>query len=156
MRQAPLGLPVLFALGCISLAGLLAFARAESAFGGNQLYRSHPSHFVRGAGGIPSATPPGNRMRQPRSRTPVIMRSDRPLAEEWAFEKKLSEACNRGRLRQKGQHYYVAKLAGRTYGVAIGGHSSLQDPERLAVPDTYYVVLGQGTSNCRVYGYRGG
>lgn len=83
------------------------------------------------------------------------MRSDRTLAEEWGFEKKMSDACNRGRLRQKGEHFYVAKLAGRTYGVAVGGTSSLQDPEGLAAPNNYYIVLGQGTSSCRVYGYKG-
>ena len=82
MQRVPLGLPILFALACVALAGLFALARPESAVGGNQLHRSHPSHFARGASGVPSATPPGNRMRQPRSRTPVVMRSDRPLAED--------------------------------------------------------------------------
>ena len=155
MRRRPWGLPAASVLACGILAGLLAVGRADSVLGGTQLYRSHPSHYTRGAGGVPSAVPPGNRMRQPPSRQPVLMRSDNTLREEWDFEKALSEACNRGRLRQKGQHLYVAKLAGRTYGVAVGGTSSLQDPEGLAVPNTYYVVLGQGTSNCRVYGYKG-
>ncbi len=119
------------------------------------LRTSHPRHYGTGAGHVPGVTLPGQGMAQPRSRTPVLMRSDARLTDEWMFEKGLSRACNRGRFRQRKDRDYVVTIDGRTYGVAIGGRPGLYDPERLAAADAYYIVQGQGTSNCRVYRYRG-
>lgn len=134
----------------------IAFAAALCLIGGRpveaaELLSTHPSHYA-----SPGATLKGGgsilgRSRQARAGSRVIVRDEGALMERWTLNADLSRACNRRLFRQKRDQYLVAIVDGRTYGAAVGGHSSLIDRAKMAQNQTVYLFRGQGTTDCRVY-----
>jgi hypothetical protein len=136
----------------ISLA--LAFALMANggiAAGAAELLSTHPNHYAN-----PSATLQGggsllDRTKQARSGSRIVVRDEDALLERWRLNPDLSRACNRRVFRQKRDQYLIGIVDGRTYGAAVGGHSSLLDRAKLAENQTIYLFRGQGTTDCRVY-----
>jgi hypothetical protein len=92
-----------------------------------------------------------DRSKQVRAGSNVIVRDDGALMERWVLSPDLSRACNRRLFRQKRDQYLIAVVDGRTYGAAVGGHSSLIDRANMAEQQIVYLFRGQGTTDCRVY-----
>ncbi len=134
----------------------IAFAAALCVIGGTpakaaELLSTHPSHYAN-----PGATLKGGgsilgRSKQARAGSNVIVRDAGALLERWRLNPDLSRAYNRRLFRQKRDQYLVAVVDGRTYGAAVGGHSSLVDRVKMAQNQTVYLFRGQGTTDCRVY-----
>lgn len=117
-----------------------------------ELLTTDPSHYAKpGAtlqGGRGSIT---NRTKQVRAGSRVVVRDAGALNEGWVLNPDLSRACNRRLFRQKRDQYLVGLVDGRTYGAAVGGHSSLIDRVQMADNQVVYLFRGQGTTDCRVY-----
>ena len=134
---------VLFA--AVWAGGTLPAAAAE-------LLSTHPSHYAN-----PAATLQGagsslrSRTKQARPGSHVVVRDEGALMERWFLNPELSRACNRRLFRQKRDQYLIGVVDGRTYGAAVGGHSSLVDRAKIAENQTVYLFRGQGTTDCRVY-----
>lgn len=127
-------------------------AGAAVPSGAGELLSTHPSHYAN-----PGATLQGGgsairgRTKQARPGSHVIVRDDGALVERWRLSPEFSRACNRRLFRQKRDQYLVAVVGGRTYGAAVGGHSSLIDRAKMAQNQIVYLFRGQGTTDCRVY-----
>jgi len=135
----------------IGFAAILA-ATGGALAGAAELTSTHPSHYAKpgasGAGGASSILP---RAKQVRAGSNVVVRDEDTLLENWRLNADLSQACNRRLFRQKRDQYLVGLVEGRTYGAALGGHSSLVDRAQLSEKQVVYLFKGQGTTNCRVY-----
>jgi hypothetical protein len=137
----------------ISLS-LLVFAALSGlpAADAQELLSTHPSHYrnpgqTLGGSGSSSL----NRTKQVRAGSHVIVRDDGRLLERWVLNPDLSRACNRRLFRQKRDQFLVGIVDGRTYGAAVGGHSSLVDRVKMSENQIVYLFRGQGTTDCRVY-----
>ena len=108
--------------------------------------RARPGESLRGAGSSIL-----DRTKQPRAGSHVIVRDDGALLERWTLSADLSHACSKRLFRQKRDQYLVGVVEGRTYGAAVGGHSSLVDRVKMAENQVVYLFRGQGTTDCRVY-----
>lgn len=122
-----------------------------AAAGATELLSTHPNHYSQ-----PSATMGGglsilNRSKQARAGSHVVVRDEDALLERWRLSPELSRACNRRLFRQKRDQYLIGVVDGRTYGAAVGGHSSLVDRVKMAENQVIYLFRGQGTTDCRVY-----
>lgn len=134
----------------IGFAAVLA-ATGGALAGAAELTATHPSHYSNpgaSAGGGTSLLP---RAKQVRAGSNVVVRDDGALLENWRLNPDLSQACNRRLFRQKRDQYLVGLVDGRTYGAAVGGHSSLVDRAQLSERQVIYLFKGQGTTDCRVY-----
>ena len=105
---------------------------------------------------MPAARPGGasatrKRTKQVRSGSNVILRDEGRLNERWYLNEDLSRACSKRLFRQRRDRYLVAIVDGRTYGAAVGGHSSLVDRAKMAQNQSVYLFRDQGTTSCRVY-----
>ncbi len=124
----------------------------SAAAGAADLLSTHPSHYsqpgtTQGGGGASIL----NRTKQARAGSHVIVRDEDALLERWRLNPDLSRACNRRLFRQKRDQFLVGVVEGRTYGAAMGGHSSLVDRVKMAENQVIYLFRGQGTTDCRVY-----
>ena len=135
----------------IGFAAVLA-ATGGALAGAAELTATHPSHYAN-----PGETLHGSgssilsRTKQVRAGSNVVVRDEAELRENWRLNPDLSQACNRRLFRQKRDQYLVGVVAGRTYGAAVGGHSSLVDRAQLSEKQVVYLFKGQGTTDCRVY-----
>lgn len=126
-------------------------AAAGNPAGATELLSTHPNHYAN-----PSATLQGggsllDRTKQARTGSRIVVRDEGALLERWRLNPDLSRACNRRLFRQKRDQYLIGVVDGRTYGAAVGGHSSLLDRAKMAENQTIYLFRGQGTTDCRVY-----
>ncbi|GAB4362130.1 MAG: hypothetical protein Kow00114_17180 [Kiloniellaceae bacterium] len=138
-----IGMSVLFAL-----AGGAHFGPAAAA----ELLTTDPGHYAnpgRALSGRGAAL--FDRTKQVRAGSNVVVRDDGALLERWVLNAGLSRACNQRRFRQKRDQYLIGVVDGRTFGAAVGGHSSLYDPAQMAENQVIYLFRGQGTTDCRVY-----
>ncbi|GAB4393522.1 MAG: hypothetical protein Tsb0032_13210 [Kiloniellaceae bacterium] len=133
---------------------LVAFTAlaAGPAAAAPELLSTHPSHYAN-----PSTTLGGTgasrlgRTKQARNGSNIVVRDADPLLQRWRLNPDLSRACNRRLFRQKRDQYLIGVVEGRTYGAAVGGHSSLIDRAKMAENQVVYLFKGQGTTDCRVY-----
>ena len=132
----------------LACAGLGQGAAARAT----ELLSTHPNHYAQ-----PGATMGGSgssildRTKQVRAGSRVVVRDEDALLERWRLNQDLSRACNRRLFRQKRDQYLIGVVDGRTYGAAVGGHSSLVDRVKMAENQVIYLFRGQGTTDCRVY-----
>ena len=135
----------------IGFAAVLA-ATGGALAGASELTTTHPSHYAKPgeaqAGSGASILP---RAKQVRAGSNVVVRDESALLQNWRLNADLSQACNRRLFRQKRDQYLIGLVEGRTYGAAVGGHSSLIDRAQLSETQVVYLFKGQGTTNCRVY-----
>lgn len=139
-------------IGLATICALSGSAVLSTAAGAADLVTTHPSHYARpGAGGAAGGSPLFDRTKQVRAGSNVIVRDDGALLENWLLNPDLSKACNRRLFRQKRDQYLIGVVDGRTYGAAVGGHSSLIDRAQVSDEQVVYLFRGQGTTDCRVY-----
>lgn len=136
---------------CIGLAVFLGLGGGPAA-AAPELLSTHPSHYANPGrtlgGGAPSIL---DRTKQARAGSHVVVRDEGALLERWRLNAELSRACNKRLFRQKRDQYLIGVVDGRTYGAAVGGHSSLVDRAKMAENQVVYLFRGQGTTDCRVY-----
>ena len=129
-------------------AGMLYSAQPQA----QDLYAPHPGHFRQhNEGGSADRSALTRKTKQARAGSRVIVKDEGRLIEKWVLSAELSKACNKRIFRQKRDSFLVAVVDGRTYGAAVGGHSSLVDRAKLAEKQVVYLFRGQGTTDCRVY-----
>jgi hypothetical protein len=125
---------------------------AGTAVSASELLSTHPSHYSNPGrslqGGGSSLL---DRTKQARAGSRVIVRDEAALLERWRLSADLSQACNRRQFRQKRDKFLIGVVDGRTYGAAVGGHSSLLDRSKRAENQVVYLFRGQDTTDCRVY-----
>jgi len=141
-------------LTCIGVAAVLVClgsampgVRAVAA----DLMATDPSHYARPGASLRGGSSIFDRTKQVRAGSNVIVRDDGKLLERWVINADLSRACNRRQFRQKRDQYLVGVVDGRTFGAAVGGHSSLYDPAQISEKQVVYLFRGQGSTDCRVY-----
>ncbi len=138
-----IGLAVLF-----GLAGGPGTGPAAAA----ELLTTDPGHYASPGRSLSgSRSPLFDRTEQVRAGSNVVVRDDGALLERWVLNADLSRACNQRRFRQKRDQYLIGVVDGRSFGAALGGHSSLYDPAQIAEKQVVYLFRGQGTTDCRVY-----
>jgi hypothetical protein len=136
---------------CLGFA-LTLLAMGIAVAGAAELVTTNPAHYAH-----PSETIGGSdaslfdRTKQARPGSHVILRDNGKLTERWVISVDLSRACAKRLFRQKRDQYLVGVVDGRTYGAAVGGHSSLVDRGKMAKDQVVYLFWGQGTTDCRVY-----
>lgn len=136
------------------LSGILCFASivAPVALGATELLSTHPGHYANPgealSGGSSSVL---DRTKQARAGSHIVVRDGNALPQNWRLNPDLSRACNRRLFRQKRDQFLIGVVDGRTYGAAVGGHSSLVDRVQMAENQVVYLFRGQGTTDCRVY-----
>ena len=134
-------------LCCGISAGALSGAAAAA-----DLVTTNPKHYANPGASMPSGSDSiFNRTKQARAGSRVVVRDDATLTTNWLLNPDLSRACNKRQFRQKRDQYLIGVVEGQTYGAAVGGHSSLYDPAKMAVSQVVYLFRGQGTTDCRVY-----
>ncbi len=116
------------------------------------LYAPHPGHYHQhNDGGSADRSALTRNTKQARAGSRVIVKDEGRLFDKWVLSAELSKACNKRTFRQKRDSFLVAVVDGRTYGAAVGGHSSLVDRGKLAEKQVVYLFRGQGTTDCRVF-----
>ena len=131
---------------------LTLVAMSAAMAGAAELVTTHPSHYARPSESLAGSGPSlFDRTKQPRSGSNIVVRDDGALLDRWKLSADLSRACNKRLFRQKRDQYLIGIVDGRTYGAAIGGHSSLVDQAKMSQNQVVYLFRGQGTTDCRVY-----
>jgi hypothetical protein len=133
---------LVFAVTCVATA--LAKDLSVTAPGH---YRTGPAatHFT-----APSRDETQARVRELPSA--VMLHEDRRRAiTEMAPDRRLSESCRAGKLRQYRNRQFAVRLAGYLHGAAVGGHWSLIDPEGQATPGQIYAFRRPNSGRCEIY-----
>lgn len=135
-----------------SLILLTCIGLAQEPAAATELRATHPSHYRNpGEALAGSGSSVLDRTKQVRAGSHVIVEDEGALLERWVLNPDLSRACNRRLFRQKRDQYLIGVVDGRTYGAAVGGHSSLVDRANMSENQIVYLFRGQGTTDCRVY-----